>query len=64
MLVLEEELPAWAPGLQVLPFPDPGPLFYERAPWGPRTLRQRVVTLAALTEAEQPGATPGAPTPA
>ena len=63
MLVLAEELPAWAPGLQVLPFPDPGPLFYERAPWGPRTLRQRVVTLAALTEADQPGATPGVPTP-
>ena len=58
MMVLAEELPAWAPGLQVLPFPDPGPLFYERAPWGPRTIRQRVVTLAALTEGAQPGATP------
>jgi transcription-repair coupling factor (superfamily II helicase) len=63
MLVLAEELPAWAPGLQVLSFPDPGPLFYERVAWGPRALRQRITTLAALTEAGQPGAAQPAPVP-
>ena len=63
LLVLAEELPAWAPATRVYPFPDPNPLFYERAPWGPRTLRQRVVTLTALTEAAQPGAGPPRPFP-
>ena len=58
MMVLAEELPGWAPNVQVLSFPDPSPLFYERAPWGPRTIRQRVVTLAALSEEAQPGAAP------
>jgi transcription-repair coupling factor (superfamily II helicase) len=48
-LSLSEELPAWSPGLQVTQFPAPNPLFYEQAPWGPRTLRQRICTLAELT---------------
>ncbi|MBI5830319.1 MAG: DEAD/DEAH box helicase, partial [Chloroflexi bacterium] len=30
-------------------FPEPNPLPYEHAPWGPRTIRQRIETLAALT---------------
>ncbi|MBI3244053.1 MAG: transcription-repair coupling factor [Chloroflexi bacterium] len=30
-------------------FPEPNPLPYEHAPWGPRTIRQRIATLAALT---------------
>jgi transcription-repair coupling factor (superfamily II helicase) len=63
LMVLAEELPAWTPDARIYPFPDPNPLFYERAAWGPRTLRQRVVALTALTEAAQPGAGPagGAP---
>jgi transcription-repair coupling factor (superfamily II helicase) len=61
LMVLSEELPAWAPATRIYPFPDPNPLFYERAPWGPRTLRQRVVALAALTQDAQPGATPASP---
>ena len=58
LMVLAEELPAWAPATRIYLFPDPNPLFYERSPWGPRTLRQRVVALAALTHDLQPGATP------
>jgi transcription-repair coupling factor (superfamily II helicase) len=58
LLVLAEELPAWSPDTRIYPYPDPNPLFYERAPWGPRTLRQRVVALAALSAELQPGATP------
>jgi transcription-repair coupling factor (superfamily II helicase) len=63
LMVLAEELPAWAPATRVYPFPDPNPLFYERAPWGPRTLRQRVVAFAALTQDVQPGATTAKPRP-
>ncbi len=29
-------------------FPEPNPLPYEHAPWGPRTIRQRIATLASL----------------
>jgi transcription-repair coupling factor (superfamily II helicase) len=56
LMVLSEEIPAWAPGLSIYPFADPNPLFYERAPWGPRTQRQRLLTLARLTAGRQPGA--------
>ncbi|MCL4367941.1 MAG: hypothetical protein M1337_02020, partial [Actinobacteria bacterium] len=62
MMVLSEEIPAWAPGLRLYPFADPNPLFYERAPWGPRTLRQRLQTLARLTAVRQPGGPSTAPT--
>jgi len=58
LMVLAEELPAWTPEARIYPFPDPNPLFYERAAWGPRTLRQRVVDLTALTAAAQPDARP------
>jgi transcription-repair coupling factor (superfamily II helicase) len=63
LMVLAEELPAWAPTSRIYAFPDPNPLFYERAPWGPRTLRQRVVALAALTQDIQPGSTEANPSP-
>jgi transcription-repair coupling factor (superfamily II helicase) len=58
MATLGDELPAWSHGLPVRTFPEPGPLFYEAAPWGPRTIRQRVSTLAALSTGRQPGAPP------
>ncbi len=56
MLTLTQELNAWAPRLEVATFPEPNPLFYERAPWGPRTRHQRAALLARLTAPEQPGA--------
>jgi transcription-repair coupling factor (superfamily II helicase) len=62
LLTLSEELPAWSPGLHLLPFPDMRPLFYERASWGPRTICQRVTALTSLTDAYQPGAKPAAGT--
>jgi transcription-repair coupling factor (superfamily II helicase) len=55
VLTLSEELKAWDPALQVLAFSQPNPLFYERAPWGPRTIRQRITTLSALARDLQPG---------
>ncbi|MEX0787623.1 MAG: CarD family transcriptional regulator, partial [Anaerolineales bacterium] len=48
-LVWTEELVSWNPGLHLLPFPEPNPLFYDPATWGPRTIRQRLQVLAALT---------------
>ena len=56
MLTLLDEIQAWDPELQILPFPVPNPLFYEVASWGPRTIRQRISTLANLTTDQQPGA--------
>ncbi|MCZ7543088.1 MAG: DEAD/DEAH box helicase [Anaerolineae bacterium] len=54
-----EQLPAWAPGVPVLRFAEPGPLFYERAPWGERSRLARLQTLARLA----PPVGPGAPAP-
>ncbi|OGO14781.1 MAG: transcription-repair coupling factor [Chloroflexi bacterium RBG_16_48_8] len=56
MLTLLEEVQAWNPDLNILPFPVQGPLFYEVASWGPRTIRQRISALATLTADQQPGA--------
>lgn len=56
MLMMMEEIPAWAPEIHIFPFPVPSPLFYDMAAWGPRTIRQRIQTLAALTVDRQPGA--------
>jgi len=56
LLNLLEEIPAWAAGLEVHPFPVPSPLFYELAPWDERTIRQRATVLAKLTAQSQPGA--------
>jgi transcription-repair coupling factor (superfamily II helicase) len=55
LLTLAEELPMWNPALKPSPYPEPNPLFYEMAPWGPRTRRQRITSLYALN---QEGAAP------
>jgi transcription-repair coupling factor (superfamily II helicase) len=54
-LLFNEELPAWMPVSHTeysIPniqfFPEPNPLPYEHAPWGPHTIQQRITTLAAL----------------
>ena len=54
-LVVQEELGAWNRTLPMLPFPEPNPLFYDCAPWGPRTIRLRAAVLADLTSGAQPG---------
>lgn len=53
LLAVSDELPAWAPELRVRTFPSPNSLFYEVAPWGPRTIQQRVGVLAALSAAQE-----------
>ena len=50
---LAEQLPAWDPNLRVLSFPEPNPIFYERAPWGPRTIRARLQVLAEMLDSGQ-----------
>jgi len=58
-LLFNEELPAWLPSNVQLPtsniqyFPEPNPLPYEHAPWGARTIHQRIATLSALTSNPQ-----------
>ncbi|HLB50472.1 MAG TPA: transcription-repair coupling factor, partial [Anaerolineales bacterium] len=54
-LVFNDELPAWLPLIAdhrslstVHLFPEPNPLPYEHAPWGPRTIRARLATLSAI----------------
>ena len=50
LLTLADELSLWDPSLQTLVFSEPNPLFYEKAPWGPRTLRRRVEVLCRLAD--------------
>jgi transcription-repair coupling factor (superfamily II helicase) len=56
---IAEQLPAWVPDLPVLRLAEPGPVFYERAPWGERALRARLRVLANLTPPVIPGARAG-----
>src|SRR5215831_16607915 len=44
-----DELAAWAPDVRVLTFNEPNALFYEFAPWGPRTIVGRLAVLGELT---------------
>lgn len=55
-LTLQEELRAWSQAPAFNTFPDPGPLFYEWAPWGEKVRLERVETLATLSRGEGPGA--------
>ena len=49
-LTLTQELGAWSPTLEVMPFPDPDPLFYELLPWSNSTRHARARTLAKLVD--------------
>jgi transcription-repair coupling factor (superfamily II helicase) len=55
-LMLADELAMWAPGIPRLFFPEPTPLFYENAPWGLTTRRDRLVVLTSLADYQVPGA--------
>ena len=48
-LALRDEISAWDPGVLPLIFSEPTPVFYERTPWGPRTVRERIAALARMT---------------
>lgn len=50
-----EQLVAWFPGLRVLSYAEPNPLFYQYAPWGPRSTRARLEVLADLAGGSRPG---------
>jgi len=47
-LLLADELALWAHDAARMPFPEPTPLFYENAPWGVTTRRDRLSTLTSL----------------
>jgi len=49
VLALAQELPHWAPQINVAVFPEPDPLFYERLPWGGRTRQKRAEILAQMS---------------
>ncbi len=49
LLTRIEELPLWHPGVSIQKFPDPGPLFYEWAPWSQPVRIERAAVLALLT---------------
>ncbi len=54
-LMLADELALWAPNLPRLFFPEPNPLFYENAPWGLTTRRDRLMVLTTLAGYHIPG---------
>jgi len=62
-LTFAEELSAWNPAAPVLQFNEPAPLFYEYDAWGARTLRARIMALAALANLHSPLSPPHSPLP-
>ena len=55
-LTLLDELSLWLPDAPRFYFPEPNPLFYENAPWGATTRRDRLAVLTALAAYHIPGA--------
>ncbi len=54
-LALHEELQFWLKDQQVHYFPEPNPLFYEKAAWGAGTRRDRLMVLTLLARMLVPG---------
>ncbi len=54
-LTLADELALWAPEATQLSFPEPNPLFYENAPWGTNSRRDRLIVLTGLAATQIPG---------
>jgi len=54
-LTLADEVPLWAPDCPIIFFPEPNPLFYENAPWGVTTRRDRLLVLITLANHQIPG---------
>ncbi len=54
-LVLHDELGFWLKDTARFLFPEPTPMFYEQASWGNSTRRDRLQTLAALSQFHLPG---------
>ncbi|HEX9092201.1 MAG TPA: hypothetical protein VF831_11970, partial [Anaerolineales bacterium] len=62
-LMLADELALWAPMIPRLLFPEPTPLFYENAAWGPTTRRDRLLVLTSLAGYHIPGTAKPTATP-
>jgi transcription-repair coupling factor (superfamily II helicase) len=54
-LLLADELSLWTANSPRLFFPEPNPLFYENAPWGLTTRRDRLIVLTFLASSHIPG---------
>ncbi len=54
-LTLVDELNLWEAEAPQLFFPEPNPLFYENAPWGVTTRRDRLIVLTRLAASQIPG---------
>ena len=54
-LTLADELSLWAADTIRFSFPEPNPLFYENAPWGANTRRDRLIVLTTLAAPQIPG---------
>ena len=54
-LTLLDELSLWLPSETLLLFPEPTPLFYENAPWGETTRRDRLKVFTTLVASSIPG---------
>jgi transcription-repair coupling factor (superfamily II helicase) len=53
--IWQQALEAWLPpGVDLLRFPEPTPLPYERAPWSERSRNQRLAVLARLMAGQHP----------
>jgi hypothetical protein len=57
-LTLIDELSLWLPDAPRLIFPEPTPLFYENAPWGLNTRRDRLSVLSLFADYHIPGSKP------
>lgn len=54
-LAIVDELSFWAPSLNIQLFPEPTPMFYEKAAWGALARRDRLQTLTRLSLYHLPG---------
>ncbi len=56
LLTRADELALWDPQLEIKKLPDPGPLFYEWAPWSQQVRSERAALLAHMTCGSGPDA--------
>ncbi len=62
-LVLEDEWNFWVPDQDLVLFPEPDPLYFEKIPWSRKTRRERLKILAGLSSSLIPGFTTTDPSP-
>ncbi len=57
-ICLEDEWNFWVPEQDLVLFPEPDPLYYEKISWGRKTRRERLKILAGLSSSLIPGHAP------